>query len=213
MRYTRKHAFFQVGVTGGIGSGKSTVCKLFSDFGRCVIHADDVARQIGDEHRDVKAAIEKEFGPAAYLPNGRLDRKKIASIVFADEAKRKRLNAIIHPRVFAAIDQQLGSLSPQQTHPYVLIEAALIYETGMHEWLDYVIVVSADEEYCVQRVMARDRVPRDEVMRRIAAQMPMEKKVKQGDFIIQNEGMKPELRSTVLFLDNLLCHITATRTS
>jgi len=213
MRPGKKSSFLRVGVTGGIGSGKSTACKIFSDSGRCVIPADDVARRIADEYLDVKAAIEKVFGPAAYLANGQLDRKRIASIVFADEAKRERLNSIIHPRVFEEIDYQLDSLPPKQTHPYVLIEAALIYETGMNELLDHVVVVTADEENCIQRVMARDSISRDEVTRRIAAQMPMERKAKQADFIIQNNGPKNELRSTVLFVDSLLCQMIAARAS
>jgi dephospho-CoA kinase len=213
MKDSQKYSFLRVGVTGGIGSGKSTVCQLFSNSGRQIILADDLARRIADEHLDVKAAIKKAFGSSAYLPSGRLDRKTIASIVFANGSKRQKLNSIIHPRVFEAIDHQLDSLPPQQTHPYVLIEAALVYETGMNEWLDYVIVVTADEENCIQRVMARDNIHRDEVMRRIAAQMPMEKKVRQGDFIIQNNGSKTGLRSTVLFLDNLLCKIIAARAS
>ena len=213
MRPGMKYSFLRVGVTGGIGSGKSTACKVFSDSGRSVILADDVARRITDERLDAKAAIKKVFGPAAYLPSGQLDRKKIASIVFADEAKREKLNSIIHPRVFEAIDYQLDSLPPKQTHPYVLIEAALVYETGMNELLDYVIVVTADEENCIQRVMARDSISRDEAKRRIAAQMSMDRKVKQADFVIQNNGPKTELRSTVLFVDNLLCQMIAARAS
>jgi dephospho-CoA kinase len=213
MKPGKKSLFLRVGVTGGMGSGKSTVCKIFSGSGRCVIPADDVARRIADEHLGVKAAIEKVFGPAAYLPNGKLDRKKIASIVFADDAKRERLNSIIHPRVFEAIDHQLDSLPPKQTHPYVFIEAALVYETGMNELLDYVIVVTADEENCIQRVMERDSISRDEVKRRIAAQMPTETKAKQADFIIENNGSKAELRPTVLFVDELLRQMIAARAS
>jgi dephospho-CoA kinase len=213
MKPGKKSSFLRVGVTGGIGSGKSTVCRIFSDSGRRVILADDVARRIADEDPDVKATIEKVFGASAYLPNGRLDRKRIASIVFADEAKREKLNSILHPRVFQTIDHQLDSLPPKQTHPYVLIEAALVYETGMNELLDYVIVVTADEENCIQRVMARDSVSREEVKRRIAAQMPVERKAKQADFIIQNNGSKTELCSTVQFVDSLLRQMIAARAS
>ena len=194
-------------MTGCIGSGKSTVCRLFSGLGREVIIADEIARNIADTDPDVKKAILREFGSSAYLPKGSLDRKKIASIVFDDEKRRAKLDSIIHPRVFIEINHQINSLPSNQASPYILIEAALIYETGMDESLDYIIVVTAEEETCIQRVIARDKVSREEVRKRIVAQMPIANKVKQAHFVIQNNGPESELRSKVLFLDNLLSHI------
>jgi dephospho-CoA kinase len=208
-----KNSFPKVGVTGGIGSGKSTACGIFADLGRFVVMADEVARKLADEDPEVKREIEAEFGPGAYLPNGFLDRKNIAAVVFTDKRKRARLDSIIHPRVFRAIEQQLAPLPTTQTLPYVLIEAALIYETGMDESLDYVIVVTAEEEICIQRVSVRDSVSREDVRRRISAQMPMERKMKRADFVIHNNATEAELRSSVLFLDSLLSQFTASRTS
>lgn len=196
-------------MTGGIGSGKSTVCGVFARLGRTVVMADKVAHRVTDEDPAVKKAILKEFGPAAYLPDGLLDRRKMAELVFADKTKRRKLDSIVHPSVFSAIYRQLDSLSFKQYHPYVLIEAALVYETGMNEWLDRVIVVTADEEIRIQRVMARDTVPREEVLRRIEAQMPIAQKIEQADFVIENNGPVHELDSTVSFLDRLLSHIGA----
>jgi dephospho-CoA kinase len=202
-----EHKFLRVGITGGIGTGKSTVCELFSDLGRHVILADNVARQIVDTNNGVKRSIAREFGSSIYLPNGTLDRKRMASIVFSDDTRRKKLDAIVHPHVFQAVELQVESLPSKQAYPYVLIEAALIFETGMHELLDHVIVVTAEEEHCIQRVIARDHTTREEVLRRIAAQMPIAKKVQQADFVIQNNGPASGLRSTVMFLDNLLSQI------
>ena len=207
---TKKYPFLRVGVTGGIGSGKSTVCGLFSRLGRTVIQADDLAHRVANEDSEVKRAIQREFGPAVYLPDGLLDRKTMAKLVFADEHKRKTLNAIVHPRVFSAIAGQLDSLSFTQYHPYILIEAALVYETGMNTWLDCVIVVTAGEETRIQRVMTRDGASREDVLRRIRAQMPIEEKVERADFVIRNDGLVSELDSSVLFLDRILSHMGAT---
>ena len=213
MSSTQRYPFLRVAVTGGIGSGKSTVCKLFSRMGRGVIMADGVAHRIADEDIEAKKAIRREFGVSAYLPNGLLDRKRMAETVFADGHQRQKLDSIIHPRVFREIDKQLDSLSPKQYHPYVLIEAALVFETGMEMSLDYAIVVTAEEETCIHRVMARDMVSREDVLRRIEAQMPIGEKVKRADFVITNNGPESELDATVSFLDRLLSHIGATRTT
>ena len=213
MTFPSRLPFLRVGVTGGIGSGKSTVCRMFSDLGRFVVMADEVARNLADEDPDAKREIEAEFGSNAYLSNGLLNRKKIAAIVFTNKQKRANLDSIIHPRVFRIIEQQLASLPSIQALPYVLIEAALIYETGMDGSLDYVVVVAAEEETCIQRVSVRDNVSREDVGRRISAQMPMERKMKRADFIIHNNATEADLCSTVHFLDSILSHLTAPRTS
>ena len=205
--------FLRVGVTGCIGSGKSTVCRLFSGIGRNVIVADEIARNIADADVGVKKAILREFGSSAYLATGSLDRKKIASIVFDDEKRRAKLDSIIHPRVFEEINHQINSLPSDQAFPYILVEAALIFETGMDESLDYVIVVTAEEETCIQRVIARDNVSREEVRKRITAQMPIADKVKRADFAIQNNGPESGLRDNILFLDHLLSHLIMARES
>lgn len=208
-----RYPFLRVAVTGGIGAGKSTVCGLFSDLGRIVIVADEVARRMVDENAEVRDAVLREFGPGFYLPNGLLDRAKMARLVFDVPQKRDRLNAIIHPHVFRSIDLQLDSLSHQPARPYVLIEAALVYETGMDKMLDYVIVVMADEETSIRRVVERDGSSREHVLRRIAAQMPAARKARQADFVIANIGKESDLKPTVLFLDNLLCHLSRSRAS
>ncbi|MEK9136918.1 MAG: dephospho-CoA kinase [Bacteroidota bacterium] len=202
----------RVGVTGGIGSGKTTVCRAFAILGRHVISADELAHCIAEEDESAKRLIRKEFGLSSYLADGRLDRKGVAAVVFNDQNKRQKLDSIIHPRVFKAIDEQLASLSNKQLRPYVLIEAALIYETGMQESLDYVIVVTADREACITRVVGRDHVAREDVVRRIQAQMPVEKKAKLADFVIENNGPDTNLLPAVKLVDTILVQTIATRT-
>ncbi len=213
MKSKQKYPFLQVGITGGIGSGKSTACGMFADIGRCVIIADDVSRKLADENEEIQKAIKQVFGSDAYLANGHLNRKKIASVVFSDAKKRSALDSIIHPHVFNAIDLQLQTLSHDLRYRYVLIEAALMYETNMNETLDYVIVVSAEEETCIQRVMVRDHIPRQDVLQRIEAQMPMSKKLKKADFVIHNNGTVHEMRPTIKFLDTMLSQLTTASSS
>ena len=211
MKSAPRYPFLCVGVTGGIGSGKSTVCRLFADMGRVAIVADEVARNLADQDDETKTAIRSAFGPEVYLSNGRLDRKTVASIVFGDEERRKKLDSIIHPRVFTAVDQQLDALPSAKSLTYVLIEAALIYESGMNDRLDYTVVVTANRETCIQRVMARDDISREEVRQRMSSQMPVSEKVQRGDFVIHNNNTVTDLRLTVLFLDTILLQLHAAR--
>ena len=199
-------------MTGGIGSGKSTVCSLFSQLGRVVISADEIARRLADHDENVKNRILKTLGKEVYFKNGLLNRKRVADLVFQHESLRKKLNAILHPQVFRAIDAQVQKLSDSRRSPYVVIEAALIYETGMDERLDYTIVVDAREETRVERVMARDGCSRKEVLDRIRSQMPVEKKLKKADFVIGNERTKSELMPKVKLIDSLLDHVVNTKT-
>ena len=205
----RRH--LTIGITGGIGSGKSVLCSLFTGLGRITINADEAAKRIADEDVMARTAIVREFGREAYLPNGKLDRKRIASIVFNDEMKMMILNSIVHPLVLKEIEYQLDVISPLQAPPYVLVEAALIFESGMEHSLDHVVVVAADEETCVQRVMVRDKISREEVRKRIASQMPQSKKEKLADFVVHNNSSVPDLHSSVKFLDSIFQQLQLAR--
>ena len=192
----------RVGVTGGIGSGKSTVCKLFASLGRPVLSADEIARELTDTNEKITSSIRKSFGDAVFLPNGLVDRSALAAIVFNNHNLRKTLDAIIHPHVFTAIDRTLAKLD--STAGFAVIEAALIFETRMEKELDYVIVVTADEKTRVARVMARDRIPEEAVRARISSQMSAEQKILLADFVVENDGAEAELAGRVKFLDTLL---------
>ncbi len=200
----KNQSVLKVGVTGSIGSGKSEVCKIFEQLGVPVLYADHIAKEITENDRDVKREIKKVFGADVFDRKGILNRKKMAGIVFADERLRSKLNRIIHPKVFVIIDREIEHLSALGKARFLIVEAALIYETGMEKNLHYVIVVNADEDVRIRRVMKRDGCSREEVESRIASQMPAEEKVKRAEFVTGNNGTKEELAEKVKFLYSLL---------
>jgi len=193
-----------VGITGGIGSGKSLVCSRFELLGRMALQADAIAQEISDSDPEVRRQIVDLLGSAAYRSDGALDRKFVAESVFSKPALLKKLNSVVHPIVIAEIFRRSASLPETKRRPYVLVEAALIYESGMDEMLDYVIVVDAEEELRIRRVMERDHLDRESVQRRIAAQMPATRKVARADFVIRNEGNAVSLDEKVRFIDRIL---------
>jgi dephospho-CoA kinase len=199
--------FLRVGITGGIGSGKSTVCKLFASLGRAVLSADEIAKRLTESSDGIKSSIKQTFGEQVFLSDHTIDRKALAGIVFNNPLLRKKLDSIIHPHVFAVIDRELKQLPASRLEPFVIIEAALIYESGMDENLDYVLVVDADEETRISRVMQRDNATPQEVLARIQSQMEAGKKRKLADFVIENDGSEEELVERVRFLDGLLAQL------
>jgi dephospho-CoA kinase len=175
----------KVGLTGGIGSGKTTVAKIFEVFGIPVYYADDAARKLMNINEELKAAIIKNFGKETY-PDGELDRKYLASIVFNNKEKLELLNSLTHPVTIADAEQWIN----RQTSPYIIKEAALLFESGAAERLDHVIGVYAPQHIRVKRVMDRDGLPAEEVMKRISRQIDEEMKMKLCDFVITNNEVQ-----------------------
>lgn len=200
------------GLTGGIGSGKSTVAGLFRELGRTVFSADEIARELTETDAGVRKKIRSAFGTGVFTAEGALDRKALAGLVFNDPEALARLNGIVHPAVFTRLDQLISALPPGRAEPFVLVEAALVYESGMDARLDYVVVVHAAEDARVRRVMQRDRVSREEVLARIRSQMPAAEKLDLADFVIHNDGAPESLRGAVALIDSLLARIAATPT-
>jgi dephospho-CoA kinase len=205
--------YLLVGVTGGIGSGKSLVCGVFERLDRTVVSADALAREITDTDPAVKAEVRGLLGNDVYRTDGTLDRKLAASRVFADPLLVRRLNRIVHPRVFEALDRRLAALPADRRRPYVVVEAALIYESGLDRTLDRVIVVDAPEEERIRRVAARDGVTEHEVRLRMAAQLPTAKKTLKADFVIVNDRNAISLDDKVRFIDGLLRSLGVDRPS
>lgn len=175
-----------IGVTGGIGSGKTSVCKIFESLGVPVYYADDRAKYLMENNAEIIQKVKKLFDEDIYLA-GIPDRKRIAEIVFQDKEKLNALNAIIHPAV--GLDSKNWQKEMEKEgHPYVLREAALIYETGMDKKLDKVIVVNAAKSIRIKRVMQRDGISEDAVLARMDKQWPQEKKNALADFLIENDG-------------------------
>jgi dephospho-CoA kinase len=197
-------AHLLVGVTGGIGSGKSAVCELFRRLGRTVIGADAVARELMEGNAALKRTVTALLGRESYRPDGSLDAPVVAGKIFTDTALRTKLNAAVFPAVKQEIHRRISGLPPAQRSPYVIIEAALIYESGMDADLDYVIVVHASEAARVARVEGRDGMARADVIRRARAQMPAEELRKRADFVLVNESEPSHLEGKVAFLDRVL---------
>lgn len=191
----------KVGITGGIGSGKTTVCKIFETLGIPVYYADERAKWLMVNDPDLIKDIKVLFGEAAYNSEDHLNRKYISDIVFNNPEKLNQLNSLVHPAV--AKDGSAWNQA-QVGVPYTLREAALIYEAGINKHLDYVIVVTAPLELRIQRVMQRDQIPREAVEARIDKQMPEEEKVRLGDFVIVNDG-EQALIPQVLAIHQKLC--------
>ncbi len=175
----------RIGITGNIGSGKTTVCRLFELLGVPVFYADYHAKKVMTEDLVLVEAIRKTFGKEAYFEDQTLNRKYISSIVFNNDAELKKLNALVHPAVFRAFDVW----AEQYQHKnYVLKEAALLFESGSDQQCDQTIVVSATLDERVKRVMQRDNLSEEEVLGREKKQMPQVEKEAKADFIILNEA-------------------------
>jgi dephospho-CoA kinase len=178
----------RIGITGGIGTGKTTVCKMFEKLGVPVYYADDRAKWINNNDTEVITALKSTFGEDIYQ-NGILNRSKLGEIVFSDKEKLEKLNTIVHPVVFRDAEQWQQEKQKAGFY-YTLKEAALLFETGSYKQLDKIIVVSAMENIRIERVMKRDNLSREEVLKRISKQMPQSEKEKAADFIIENSSME-----------------------
>lgn len=173
----------QIGITGNIGSGKSTVAKIFASIGIPIYDADARAKSVMTENVSLKADLITLLGTEAYLMDGSLDRAYIASQVFKNQALLGELNALVHPAVFKDYDEWVLV----QTAPYILKEAALLYESGSYKKLDKIIVVHCPDELRIQRTMKRDQSTREAVLERLQKQMPQAEKMARADFLINND--------------------------
>jgi len=184
---------FQIGLTGGIASGKSTVARMFAERGAVIVDADAVAREVVEPGEPALDAIVAEFGPSILLPDGTLDRDALAAVVFADPDANARLREITHP----AIGARMGALveAQRETDNIVVLDAPLLVEAG---WTGMpLVVVAADEDVQVER-MVRDRAMTEgDARARIASQAPLAEKLDKADFVIWNNGTLDALASRV----------------
>lgn len=177
---------FRTGLTGGIGSGKTLVCKIFDVLGIPVYDADFEAKRIMATHPEIIAGLSELFGKEI-LKEGKPDREKIASIVFHDRNALNQLNSLIHP--YVRKDFELWSRSKQNS-AYVIQEAAILFETGAYQLLDFTITVTAPEDLRIRRMMERDHVERKDVLARIANQMDEAQRTRMADAVIVNDDTK-----------------------
>jgi dephospho-CoA kinase len=185
-----------IGVTGGIGSGKSEVCRLLEELGARVIGADEVARRLMHEDPELRAAIVEAFGPESYDAGGQLNRAHLAALVFNDRSRIEQLNALVHPRVASHFEEQ-KRLAERDGVDLLVKEAALIFESGAHHQLDAVVVVDAPLEERIRRVTLRDGVTREQVEARMRNQLAPEELRRRASHVIENHGDRTELRRQV----------------
>jgi dephospho-CoA kinase len=187
VRYCPDVTIHVFGLTGGIGSGKSTVARRFRARGLPVVDADDLAREVVLPGSEGLREIVAEFGEGVLDASGALDRPKLASLVFGDEPKRKRLNAITHPRVRELSLMKMQELDAKG-EPLACYEVPLLIESGLADVLRPLVVVNVDEATQIARTTARDGSTREHAQKRVSSQMPLSEKVKLADHVIDNAG-------------------------
>ena len=203
----RGSIMLRIGLTGGIGSGKSTVARVFTVLGIPVYYADAAAKELMNTDKDLQSSIRQHFGEESYV-NGQLNRSYISSIVFNSKEKLELLNALTHPATIAYANRWMQ----QQKADYSIKEAALIFESGSGEHLDYIIGVYAPKALRIQRVMHRDNITADEVRKRMDRQLDEEMKMKLCDFVLYNNEQEL-LTPQILALHDQLTTLASKKTS
>jgi len=180
-----------------MGSGKSTVAGIFKELGAHIIDADEICRVLVEREQPALREIVKTFGGDILQKDGALDRAKIAEIVFNDPSQKKALEAILHPRVFEEERSLFKKITEKEPGALVIIDAALLIESGNYRQVDKVVVVASDEETQIQRILDKNRFPREDIQRRIRNQMDLKKKVKFADYVVDNNAGLVDLKNQV----------------
>lgn len=192
-----------IGITGGIGSGKSLIASLFEGMGYAIYAADQRAKALMTQDPELVAGVKNLFGPEAYLPDASLNRTLIGSIVFKDAAMLSRLNALVHPATGRDyIHWQSEIAASGYDRPFVLKEAAILFESGAYKLSDLVISVYAPKQLRIQRVIQRDQSSAEAVAARMSKQWPEQEKMQRADFVIINDGQHhliPQVREAIRF--------------
>jgi dephospho-CoA kinase len=202
----------KVAITGGAGSGKSTVARLFAELGVPVLDADAAARRAVAPGSPAWQELSRLYGPEYFLADGELNRAKVAARIFADPEEKRRLEAVVHPRVAEEIAVRLQELAAQGA-PLVLVEVPLLFEAGLAGAYDKVIVVDVDVADQVQRLSARDGRGAAEIAGILKAQLPLKDKVKKADFVVDNRGDLNKARQQVKIILGELQKISLTGTA
>lgn len=196
-----------IGITGGIGCGKSTVAKLIAEAGFEVIETDELAKEIINNNNDVKNKIKEAFGTEAFNSNGSLNTKFISSIVFNENDTEykalTKLNQIVHPPVIEEMINRIDALEQKGINK-VFVESALIYEVELEQGFDYIIAVDCPEEKVIQRLKDKYHMSEKEILLRMKSQIPSSQKAQLADFVINNYGSTDDLKKSVDFLLSIL---------
>ena len=187
----------RVGLTGGIGSGKSTASNFFESFGSFVINADEEAKNLLSSSDTVQHELISEFGTDIIDVTGQINKAKLARVAFQDEEHQQRLNSVIHPYIYNIIDNQFNRILNEGKFDIFIVDGALIFESGYDIHMDYIIVVTALLKNRMERALDRKTLSREEILKRIDLQWPEEEKVNLADFVIHNDGSEDELKKNV----------------
>ena len=192
------------GLTGGIATGKSTVSNFLSDAGARIIDADRIAREVVMQGTPAYDEIRAYFGDTILMPNGDIDRERLGDIIFNDSDKKKRLDAIVHPRVFERSKARIAEIAAKEPDAVVILDIPLLMEANMDRDLAAVIVVYVPEALQLQRLMARDGIDEKAARARIRSQMPIEEKRKRATCVIDNSGSRAACRQQAIEILDLL---------
>ena len=190
----------RVGLTGGIGSGKSTASNFFELFGSFVINADEEAKKILSSNETVQHELISEFGTDIIDVSGEINKAKLARVAFQDEDHQQRLNSVIHPYIYNSIDDHFNDVLKDGKFDIFIVDGALIFESGYDVYMDYIVVVTALLKNRMERALARQTLSREEILKRIELQWPEEEKVNLADFVIHNDGSEEDLKNNVKIL-------------
>ncbi|XP_034938164.1 dephospho-CoA kinase [Chelonus insularis] len=195
---------FIVGLTGGIATGKSTVCSVFREHGIPVIDADVAARTVVEPGKKAWHKIKKEFGDDVFQSDGQIDRVKLGDLIFKDIEKRRKLNAITHPEIYREMGWQAFKYF-LRGYSFIVMDLPLLFESGkLVKYMHKIIVVTCEEDLQLQRLMERSGVSEAKAKERIAAQMPQEKKVEMAHFVIDNSSTEQDMREQTIKIINVL---------
>jgi len=188
---------FVVGLTGGIASGKSVVSNMLRDLGASIIDADEISREVMIPHTKCWEEVITLYGSDLLLEDLTIDRKKLAISVFKDSEQIKKLNRIVHPYIMQRIEEMIEEIRDKNPQALVIVDAALLVETGVYKHYDKLIVVYVSKRTQLKRLMIRDAMSREEAESRIDLQSPLTEKLKVADYIIENEGSLSKTREEV----------------
>ena len=187
----------KVGLTGGIGSGKSTASFILAKLGSYIFDADSEAKKILNDNINVQNDIIAEFGNDVLDHNGLIAKKKLANVAFQDEDHQIILNSIIHPFVFKELDKQFNKISIRNKHASFIVDGALIFESGLDQHLDSVILIASSLKYRIGRALQRGNLSREDILVRIDLQWTDEQKTEMADYTIYNNGTEKELKEKI----------------
>ena len=196
-----------IGVTGGMGSGQSTVCSFFEERGAKVINADIEAKNVIKRNKALQSDLKKVFGADIFDRNRRLNTKRLAELAFKDELSTRKLNLLVHPRMVEILVEKMEKARFSGKYPIIVIDAALIFEISIERNFDYIVVVNAPARQRQQRVFQRDKISRKDFNDRVDKQIALEDKVEWGDFVIDNNSTIDALKAASQEVYNKLLEI------